>query len=116
MHPSEAWFVLVSVTFLIAILGMMVAFVVLGSILRQVCPLLTETRQHIQDLGDVTVETVGHAADTMDLIECRVSDTMEQVEFTGTATGRLAQSYGPALAGGFLAVYLIKLVRKGREQ
>jgi len=115
MHPGEAWYVLSSAAFIIAMVGMMVAFFVFGSILRQVCPLLTETRQHIQDLGDATVETVGHASDTMDLVESRVSQTMEQAELAGAATGRLAQNFGPALAGGFLAVYLIKLVRKRRE-
>jgi len=88
---------------------------VLGVILRQVPPLLTDTRQHIQDLGDVTVESVGRASDTIELIENCVCHTMEQVELAGNQTGRSAQTYAPALAGGFLAIYLIKLVLNRRE-
>jgi hypothetical protein len=52
MHPGEAWYVLSCIAFIIAIVGMIFAFFVLGSIVRQVSPLLTETKQHIQDLGD----------------------------------------------------------------
>ena len=116
MHLVQGWYILSTIAFSIAIAGMVVALFVLGSILGKIIPLLTQTRQHIQELGDLSADTLNHASETMDVVEQRVSQTMRQTTLAGKAVGLQAQSFGSALAGGYFLIRILKMVRFARRR
>ncbi len=69
---------------------------------RQLLPLLADTKEQIQDLGDLAANAVGRAAETMDLVELRVSQTMGQATQAGVSVTRQALGLGSILAGIYM--------------
>lgn len=80
---------------------------ILARIASQVLPMLDETRNQVQDLGDLAASTVGSAAETMDILESRVSQTMSQVNVSGKAAANQALGVGTALSGLYLVVKVV---------
>src|SRR3954454_25108212 len=91
-----------------------VLFIVLGfiffRILGQLLPLLDDTRNQVQDLGDLAASTVGHASETMDLVEARVSDAMGEAASSGKAAASQALGVGTALTGLYMATRVVALI------
>ena len=81
-------------------------------ILSQILPLLDDTRNQVQDLGDLAASTMGHASDTLDIIETRVSQTMGQAALSGKAAAGQALGVGTALSGLYMATRVFGEVRK----
>src|SRR5690242_14507075 len=97
-----AWFGISAFALAFGTVLLIVAGFVLMRILGQVLPLLDETRNQVQDLGDLAAGTVGHAAETMDILEARVSETMGQVNVSGKAAANQALGVGTAISGIYL--------------
>ncbi len=81
-------------------------------ILSQLLPLLDDTRNQVQDLGDLAASTVGYASDTMDIVENRVTQAMDQASSSGKAAASQALGVGTTLTGLYMASRLVGLVRK----
>ena len=107
-----AWFWISFCAFVCATLLFIVSGFVLARILGQVLPLLDDTRNQVQDLGDLAASTVGHASEAMDIVESRVSQTMGQAALSGKAAANQALGVGTALTGIYMASRLIGSVRK----
>jgi hypothetical protein len=107
MHPGEGWYFVSTVAFSLAALCLLVCAFVFFSVLSKLSPLLEEAKDQIQDLGDLTTNTVGRAADTMDLVELRVSQTMGQATLAGKETTRQALGLGTTLAGLYVAARFV---------
>jgi hypothetical protein len=106
-----AWFWVSAVALICGTALLLVSGFVLMRVLGQVLPLLDETRNQVQDLGDLAAGTVGHAAETMDILEMRVSQTMGEVQVSGKAAANQALGVGTALSGIYLAVKLVGAIR-----
>lgn len=106
-----AWFWISLVAFILAIGLFLVSGFVLARILSQVLPLLDDTKNQVQDLGDLAASTVGHASETMDIVETRVSQAMGQAAISGKAAGQQALGVGTALAGLYMATRLVGTLR-----
>ncbi len=108
------WIFLV-VTALIFLVGI-VALAVSGwgfyRLISNTTPLLTETRDNVQDLGDLAANTVGRVADTVDLVELRVSQTMAQATQGGVSATKQALSVGTILAGIYMASRVFGMARE----
>ncbi len=111
MHLSGSWYALSCFAFVVATLSLLTAGFVFLSVLGKLSPLLQDTHDEIQDLGDIAANTVGYASDAMDIVELRVSETLAQVE-TGakTATNKVL-GVGTALAGVYLASRFFGILR-----
>jgi hypothetical protein len=107
-----AWFWISLLAFSFAILAFLVSSFVLLRILSQVLPLLDDTKNQVQDLGDLAATTVGHASETMDILEMRVTQAVGQATVSGQAAGKQALGVGSALAGLYMAVRLVGAVRQ----
>jgi hypothetical protein len=101
-----AWFGISAAALLCGTVLLIVSGLVLTRILGQIIPLLDETRNQVQDLGDLAAGTVGHAAETMDILDRRVAETMGQVNISGKAAANQALGVGTALSGIYLVVKL----------
>jgi len=106
-----AWFGISAFALVCGIALLLVSGFVLARILGQVLPMLDETRNQVQDLGDLAAGTVGHAAQTMDILEARVSQTMGAVQVSGKAAANQALGVGTALSGIYLVVKLAGAIR-----
>ena len=91
---------------------LLVAGFVLMRILSQILPLLDDTRNQVQDLGDLAADTMGHASETLDIIETRVSQTMGQAALSGKAAAGQALGVGTTLTGIYMASRVVGSVRK----
>jgi hypothetical protein len=105
------WYVISGIAFGLATLCLLVSGYIFARILGQILPLLSETHNQIQDLGDLSANTVGRASETMELVEMRVSQTMGQATQAGKAATQQALGVGTALAGLYMAARLMGLVR-----
>ena len=81
-------------------------------LVSETTPLLEETKDNIQDLGDLAANTVGRVADTVDLVELRVSQTMAQATQGGASATKQALGVGTALAGIYMASRVLGLARQ----
>ena len=106
-----AWFWISFIAFVLAAVMFLVSGFVLARILGQVLPLLDDTRNQVQDLGDIAASTVGHASETMDLVETSISQAMGQAAISGKAASKQAMGVGTALAGLYMASRLVGAVR-----
>lgn len=100
---GTAWFVVTGICYGACIVGICFAAFALFRIFSVVLPLLQETRQNIQDLGDISASAVGRASETMDLVENRVSQTMGQATQAGVSVTQQAMGVGTLLAGIYMA-------------
>ncbi len=107
-----AWFWISLAAFLCATLLLLVSGFVLVRIIGQLLPLLDDTRNQVQDLGDLAADTLGHASETMDILETRVSQAMGQAALSGKAAAGQAMGVGTALSGIYMATRLVGEVRK----
>ena len=107
-----AWFWISLGAFSCATLLFAVSGFILFRILSQVLPLLEDTRNHVQDLGDVATSAVAHASDTMDIVQDRVSQTMGQAALSGKAAATQALGVGTVLTGIYMATRVAGAVRK----
>jgi hypothetical protein len=106
-----AWFGVSFAAFACGIVLFLVSGFILLRILSQVLPMLDETRNQVQDLGDIAAGTVGHASETMDILESRVAQTMGQVSVSGKAAANQALGVGTAISGIYLAAKLVGSLR-----
>ncbi len=111
MHPHISWYVLTCFAFVFATLALLTTGFVFVSILGKLSPLLQDTHDEIQDLGDIAANTVGHAADALDIIELRVSETMSQAEAGAKSATNQVLGVGTALAGVYLATRFVGMLR-----
>jgi hypothetical protein len=81
-------------------------------ILSALMPLLTETRSQVQDLGDLAASTVGRAAETVELVELRVSQTMGQATQGSVSVTKQALGLGSIIAGFYMASRFAGLLRE----
>ena len=102
MIPGLGWYVLSAFAFGWAIVALLCSAIVFLSIAARLSPLLTETRQQIQDLGDLAANTVGRVADTLDVVELRVSQALGEAVVGGKAASQQAMSVGSVVAGIYL--------------
>lgn len=100
-----------TIAFVSGIVWMLVSAGVLSALAGRLLPLLTETRDNIQELGDLSANTVGRAADTMELVEMRVSQAMGGATQAGASVGKRALGVGTALAGLYMATRVIGALR-----
>lgn len=107
-----AWFWISLFAFVAAICLFLVSGVCFIGLLRQVIPLLDETRNQVQDLGDLAANTVGRANESLEIVEARVSQTLGQAALSGKEAAKQALGVGTVLAGGYLAVRLVGMLRE----
>lgn len=111
MHFDGSWYVVSFIAFICATLALLATGFVFVSILGRVVPLLQDTHTEILDLGDIAANTVGHAADTLDIVEQRVSETMGQAEIGAKSATNQVVGVGTALAGLYLASRFLGMLR-----
>ncbi len=119
MPPHEvpmAWFIVSFVALSSGILAYVVSLGIMGQIARLVLPLLDETRDQIQDLGDLAANTVGRASESMDLVELRVTQAMGQAAQGSAAATQQAMGVGSVLAGIYVVSRLAALFRGHRPK
>ena len=105
------WYALSFIAFVVATLAYIVSLGIMGQVARVVLPLLDETRDQIQDLGDLAANTVGRASESMDLVELRVSQAMGQAAQGSAAATNQAMGVGSVLAGIYVVSRLATLLR-----
>ncbi len=113
--PPTWWFVLTAVVCAAGLAFLIVSAYVFLGIGRAVEPLLTETQRQLQDLGDLAANTIGRAADTVDIVELRVSQAMGEAVEAGSTVRRQALGVGVALASLYLASRIARTLR-GRSR
>ena len=111
MHFAMSWYVLSTVAFCCAILALFATGFVFLSVLGKLTPLLDDTHDEILDLGDIAAATVGHAADTLDIVEQRISETMDQAEIGAKSATTQVVGVGTALAGFYLVARFVGMLR-----
>ena len=106
------FFIIVSTfSFVSGIIWLIVSACGLAGLVSKVMPLLAETHDNIQDLGDVSANTVGRVSDTMDLVELRVSQAMGNAAQGGKSVTKQALGVGTALAGLYMASRVVSTLR-----
>jgi hypothetical protein len=105
------WFLASGLAFCFGIVWLAVSSWVGYQLLRELLPLLSDTRHQIQDLGDLAANTVGRASDTMEIVEMRVSETMGQATQAGVSVTKQALGFGSALAGLYMISRVASLLR-----
>ena len=111
MHFSLSWYILSTVAFICAILALGATGFVFVSLVSKLSPLLQDTYDEILDLGDIAATTVGHASDTLDIVEQRVSETMGQAEIGAKSASNQVIGIGSALAGIYMVSRCIGMLR-----
>ncbi len=111
MHFGTGWYFVSFIAFACGILALLATGFVFLSVLGKLTPLLQDTHDEILDLGDIAANTVGHASDTLDIIEQRVSETMGQAEIGAKSASNQVVGVGTALAGLYLASRFIGMLR-----
>ncbi len=110
--PGSWWWFVTAIFFGFGILFCLISAGIFWSLGRAVTPVLTETQHQLQDLGDLAANTVGRAADTVDIVELRVSQAMGQAVQAGGTVRQQALGVGAVLAGVFVAVRIARSLRK----
>ncbi len=109
----DVFFIVAStIAFVSGIVWMLASAGALAALMGRLLPLLTETRDNIQELGDLSANTVGRAADTMELVELRVSQAMGSATQAGVSVRKQALGVGTALAGLYMATRVIGALRQ----
>ena len=116
MHFPDWWYWVSIVAFAIGGAALLVSGAVFAGIAGRLIPLLDETHQQVQDLGDLASNTVGRASDTMDLVEMRVSQTMGQAAQAGKSASQQALGLGTTLAGAYMIVRFVQAIRTQWKQ
>ena len=111
VYPGAWWYAFSAASYVLAVLALIMSGLFGALMLSRLFVLLAETREQILDLGDLAANTVGRAADTMDLVEIRVSQSMGQATLAGKAATRQALSFSTALAGLYFAARMTALLR-----
>ncbi len=111
MHFDVSWYILSTVAFCCAIMALFATGFVFLSVLGKLAPLLEETHDEILDLGDIAATTVGHASDTLDIVEQRISETMDQAEIGAKSASTQVIGVGTALAGIYLVSRFVGMLR-----
>jgi predicted PurR-regulated permease PerM len=111
MHFNESWYVVSTIAFLCAILALLATGFFFVSLVGKLSPLLQDTHDEILDLGDIAANTVGHASDTLDIVEQRVTETMGQAEAGARSASSQVIGVGSALAGLYLVVRFVGMLR-----
>jgi|SRR5579884_101802 len=113
----SAWWVWVSaIAFIFASVYLLTSGYMIWRITGSLAPLLTETKNQIQDLGDLAANTIGQAEDTMEIIEVRTSQTMGQAALAGRAATRQALGLGTILAGLYVVTRFVQNMRPARKR
>lgn len=108
----DIFFITISTcAFVSGIVWLVVSVFTVARLALRVTPLLTETKDNIQDLGDLSANAVGRVSDTMDLVELRVSQAMGNAAQGGTSAAKQALSVGTALAGLYMASRVMGTLR-----
>jgi hypothetical protein len=105
------WVWATGIAFIVASISLLVSGILLARVLSALLPLLDTTRTQVQDLGDLTANTVGRAADTADMVEIRVSQAMGQAAQAGSEATQQVLGVGSALAGLYLVVRIVQTAR-----
>ncbi len=111
MHPPAYWYFVSTIAFVCATLALLASGLAFLSIIGRLAPLLGDTRDQIQDLGDLAANTVGSASDTVDLVEARVAQTLAQANEAGRDASRQAMGVGSTLAGAYMVVRTVGVIR-----
>lgn len=104
--------ILTALIFVVGIVALAVSGLGFYRLVSETAPFLDETKDNVQDLGDLAASTVGRVADTVDLVELRVSQTMAQVTQGGASAAKQALGVGTVLAGIYMASRVIGLARQ----
>lgn len=104
-------YIISSVAFVVASVALLTTGFVFLSLMGKLAPLLQDTHDEILDLGDLAAETVGHASDTLDLIEQRVNETMTQAEVGAQSAKSQVIGIGTTIAGIYLVTRFIGMLR-----
>jgi hypothetical protein len=113
MHFDLSWYIVSTIAFICAILALLTTGFVFLNVLGRLTPLLQDTHDEILDLGDLAANTVGHASDTLDIVELRVVETMGQAEAGAKAATNQVIGIGSALAGLYLVSRFFGMLRGG---
>ena len=105
------WLVISFLAFCFGIVAYIVSLGIMGQMARVMLPLLDETRDQIQDLGDLAANTVGRASESMELVELRVSQAMGQAAQGSSAATQQAMGVGSVLAGIYVVSRIATLLR-----
>jgi hypothetical protein len=108
---GTVWVWASGITFILASISLLVSGILIARIIRSLLPLLDTTRTQVQDLGDLTANTVGRAADTVDMVEIRVTQAMGQAAQAGSEATQQVLGVGSALAGIYIAIRIVQTVR-----
>ncbi len=104
--------ILTGLIFVVGIVALTISGVGFYRLVSETAPFLDETKDNVQDLGDLAANTVGRVADTVDLVEMRVSQTMAQATQGGISATKQALSVGTVLAGIYMASRVLGLARQ----
>ena len=104
--------IVTALIFVVGIVSLAVSGYGFYRLVSEAAPLLDETKDNVQDLGDLTANTVGRVADTVDLVELRVSQTMAQATQGGISATKQALSVGTILAGIYMASRVFGMARQ----
>jgi hypothetical protein len=110
------WVWLSAFAFIFGVLYLLTSGFVIWRLTGSLAPLLTETKNQIQDLGDLAANTIGQAEDTMEIIEVRTSQTMGQAALAGRAATRQALGLGTILAGLYVVARFAQNLRPARKR
>lgn len=111
MHFAPGWYFFSSVALFFAIVALLTTGFVFFSLLGKLSPLLQDTHDEILELGDIAAATVGHASDTLDLVEQRVNETLTQAEVGAQSAKTQVIGIGTAIAGIYLTARFIGMLR-----
>ena len=108
---SPAWQWISGIAFLFATLYLLTSATIILLIVGRLSPLLADTKNQIQDLGDLATNTVARTADTMEIVENRVSQAMGQATLAGKDATRQALGLGTVLAGVYVVSRFVQTLR-----
>lgn len=112
---SGTWIWLSGAMFVFGIVYLVVSGAVFAALGRAVTPLLGELKTSIQELGDQTTNTIGSAAETMDLVEARVTASARQAVEAGATVREQTVGVGLVMAGVYVATRIVALFRGSRR-
>lgn len=111
MSAGHVWWYISGAAFIMGIVWLGLSGLVGYLLINQILPLLTEIKQSVQDLGDITSHTLASASDTMELVELRVSQAMGQATQAGASISRQSLGIGSVLTGLYIATRFGSLLR-----
>lgn len=106
-----AYWVLTSFLAVFGTGALLVSGVMLWRLVAALTPALEDARLRVRQLGDDAAHATGRAADTMAVVESRVSQAMGEANRGGREASRSAMGLGGALAGLYLTSRVVSLLR-----